>query len=472
MFRRKKPAEQSSLWIATSDLPSTPANSFYRKLDRVLTGMGFGDTVRELSRPFYVADASRGGRPGIDPEVYFKMLIVGFFENLPSERGIAARCADSLSIREFLHYELNESTPHHSSFTIIRQRLAPEVYEQVFGLVLKALEKNGLLRGRHLGIDASVIEANASLASLEHRLTGEAYAEYVRKLAAAAGVDTSDEAAVRRFDRKRPGKKSSNDEWKNPHDPDAKIGRTKRGATRMIYKPEHVVDLETGAIVDADVRPGDEHDTEDLTDRLLSAEARMNEALGDSQDTERMEVAVGDKGYFKLQEIGLLQDVGIQTVVSDPQLNRRRDRLAADELAALEAAKHAVQSDMGKRLARARAEKVERSFEHVLDCGGARQTTLRGRANIRKRYLVQAAGANLSLLMRHLLGVGTPKQALAGAWALTVFLFWAIFSDGWLSDDSGWPQHPVLGWGQRLRPKWNASALPRSFTATAALRWA
>ena len=134
-------------------------------------------------------DASRGGHPGIDPEVYFKMLLVGFFENLPSERGIAARCADSLSIRSFLHYELHERTPEHSSFTVIRQRLSAEVYEQVFGLVLKALKKKGLLKGRRLGIDASVIEANASLASLEHRLSGEAYAEYVKKLAAAAGVD-------------------------------------------------------------------------------------------------------------------------------------------------------------------------------------------------------------------------------------------------------------------------------------------
>lgn len=209
----------------------------------------------------------------------------------------------------------------------------------------------------------------------------------MKKLAAAAGVDPSDDAAVRRFDRRRPGRKSSNDEWKNPHDPDAKIGRSKRGATRMIYKPEHVIDLETGAIVDADVRPGDEHDTEDLTDRLLCAEARMNQGLGDSTDTERMEVVAGDKGYFKLQEIALLQELGVQTVVSDPQLNRRLDRLTTGDRAALEAARCAVRSDLGKQLARARAEKVERSFEHVLDCGGARQTTLRGRENIRKRYL-------------------------------------------------------------------------------------
>lgn len=427
MFRRKDPAEQSSMWIATSDLPSTPVNSFYQKLDRAFDEMGFGDRVREFCKPYYVSDVSRGGRPGIDPEVYFKMLLIGFFENLPSERGIAARCADSLSIRTFLHYELDERTPHHSSFTVIRQRLGPEVYEQVFGLVLKALEKRGLLKGKRLGIDASVMEANASLASLEHRLTGEAYAEYVKKLAEAAGVDPKDEAAVRRFDRKRPGRKTSNDEWHNPHDPDAKVGRTKRGATRMIYKTEHVVDLETGAIVDADVRPGDEHDTEDLTDRLLAAEARMNKALGSSLDTERMEVVAADKGYFKLEEIALLQEVGVKPVVSDPQLNRRLDKLTEDDRAAHERARAAVQSELGRQLARDRAEKVERSFEHVLDCGGARRTTLRRRENIRKRYLIQAACANLSLLMRRLMGVGTPKQALAGAYAASIAIVALIF---------------------------------------------
>lgn len=427
MFRRKAPDPQSSFWIATSDLPSTPANAFYQRLGRALDDSGFGDAVRALCEPFYETDRSRGGRPGIDPEVYFKMQMVGFFENLPSERAIAARCADSLSIREFLHYGLHEPTPDHSSLTVIRQRLGSEVYEQVFGLVLRALKESKLLRGRRLGIDASVLEANASLRSLEHRLSGEAYAEYVRKLAEAAGVDPSDPAAVRRFDKKRPGRKTSNDEWKNPHDPDAKIGRTKRGTTRMIYKPEHVVDLETGAIVDADVRPGDEHDTENLTDRLLAAEARMMTALGEPKDKELVELVAADKGYFKLEEIALLKELNIETAVRDPQSHRRLDTLTESERAALEAAERTVGSEAGKALLRRRGELVERSFEHVLDCGGARRTTLRGRENIRKRYLIQAACANLSLLMRHLAGVGTPKQALAAPHALVAAVFSAFF---------------------------------------------
>jgi transposase len=192
MFRRKDTQQQASFWIASSDLPSAPANAFYRRLDRALDESGFGDAARALCKPFYESDASRGGRPGIDPEVYFKMQMIGFFENLPSERAIAARCADSLSIRAFLHYGLHEATPDHSSMTVIRQRLSAEVYEQVFGLVLKALKKHSLLKGRRLGIDASVLEANATLRSLEHRLTRESYAEYVRQLAEAAGVNPSD----------------------------------------------------------------------------------------------------------------------------------------------------------------------------------------------------------------------------------------------------------------------------------------
>src|SRR5437870_10034888 len=195
-------------------------------------------------------DARKGGQPGIDPEVYFKMLMVGFFENLASERAIAARCADSLAIRAFLHYELTETTPHHSSFTVIRQRLPVAIYDEVFGLILRTLHEAKLLRGKHLAIDTSVLEANASLRSLEHRLTGEQYRQYVKRLAAAAGVDTTDPRAVSVFDRKRPGRKTSNADWQNPHDPEAKVGPDKKGVTRMIYKPEHVVDLETGAVGD------------------------------------------------------------------------------------------------------------------------------------------------------------------------------------------------------------------------------
>ena len=197
MFRAKDAEPQGSLWIATSEMPTTPAHGFYERLERALGKAGFGDTVRAICAPLYETDASCGGRPGIDPEVYFKMLMIGFFENLASERAIAARCADSFSIRTFLHYGWTERTPNHSTLTVIRQRLTPAIYQEVFALVLRALKKHHLLRGKRLAIDASTLEANASRRSLEHRLSGEAYGEYLKRLAETAGVDPTDVASVR-----------------------------------------------------------------------------------------------------------------------------------------------------------------------------------------------------------------------------------------------------------------------------------
>lgn len=418
MFRKKTPEESPFLWIVSSDLPTLPAHGFYQKLDRVLAACQFGDGVRRVAAPFYEMDASKGGQPGIDPEVYFKMLMVGFFENLESERAIAARCADSLSIRAFLHYEVSEQTPHHSSFTVIRQRLSPTVYEEVFALVLRALKRKKLLKGKRLAIDTSVLEANASLRSLDHRLTGEHYRQYVKRLADAAGVDTSDPRAVSAFDRKRPGRTTSNEDWQNPHDPDAKVGRDKKGVTRMLYKPEHLVDLDTGAIVDVEINLGDLTDATELAERVLAAEQRLNaalEPLGEDPELARMEVLVGDMGYFDIAELGVLQAVGIRTAVADPVRNRRVDKLSDEERQVLRRAQRTTRSKSGRALMRRRGELGERSFRHVLDYGGARRTTLRGRVNIWKRYLVQGACTNLSLLLRHTTGVGTLKQSWAAS---------------------------------------------------------
>lgn len=427
MFRKKVPPAQQTLWIPTSEIVATPANAFYARLDRALEEHDFPDKVRQLCRPFY-AERSEGGRPGIDPVVYFKMLLVGFFENIPSERGIAARCADSLSIRAFLHYTLTEPTPEHSSLSVIRDRLGVEVFQQVFALVLAILKKHKLLKGRKLGIDTSTLEANASMRSIEHRMTGDDYQAYVEKLAEAAGVDPKDQAAVRRFDRKRPGKKVSNDEWKSPHDGEAKIGKTKRGPTRLMYKVEHAVDLETGAIVDAEVLPGDQGDTEELAERVFDVERRMNEAIGAPLEQETLQIVTMDKGYYKVGELSTLQQAGIKTVVSDPIGNRNLDRLSKAERKAVLAARRSARSKYGKALTRRRGEHVERSFTHVLDNGGARKTTLRGQEKVKKRYLIQAVGCNLSLLMRKLFGVGTVKQALAMGFVLCAAIWLTLVS--------------------------------------------
>ncbi len=310
--------------------------------------MGLPPRVRELCAPAY--DKSGVGRPGIDPAVYLKMLMVGFFEDLPSERAIAARCADSIAIRQFLHYELTEATPDHSSLSVIRQRLAGPIYEQVFTLVLSALQEHGLLRGRNVGIDSSVMEANASLRGLVNRNTGEAYWDYVKRLAAQSGIDPEDSAAVRQFDRQRP-KKMSNQEWENPDDPDAKIGPKKDGATDMIYKPQTVVDLDTGAIVGAEVLPGDQADHPGRwPPPILEAQQNINLARGQDRDELTVETATADKGYYAVGQLQALQQEQIKTVICDPVSNRRLDKLEPAEQRAVKAAGRSTRSQYGKEL--------------------------------------------------------------------------------------------------------------------------
>ena len=423
MFRKKEREEAATFWIATGDLPPTPSNTFYERLDRALHDFKFGDEIRALAAPHYDMNERKGGYPGIDPEVYFKMLMVGFFENISSERGIAARCADSFSIRAFLHYELTERTPHHSSMTIIRQRLPLEVYDAVFGLVLKALKGKRLIKGQHLAIDTSVIEANASMASLKNRFTKEEYGEYVKRLAGEAGVDTEDPRAVKRFDKKRAGRTTSNKEWENPHDPDAKVGPDKKKVIRMIYKPEHAVDLETGAIVDVQLNLGDADDAKNLSERVLDLEERMNESLGDEIDVARIKTLVADAGYHDLDEMGELQEQGIRTAIPDPQQNRIEENLCEDQLHVLRMSRRTLASASARALMRRRGELCERSFEHTLDCGAARRTTLRGRENILKRYLIQAATMNMALLLRALGGIGTLKQTWAASKEITASVF-------------------------------------------------
>ena len=425
MFSEKKKAAQPEFWIAADQVATTAQTGFYAKLEETLESFGFAAKVRVLCQPAY--DKSGVGRPGIDPVVYLKMIMIGFFEDLPSERAITARCADSMSIRAFLKYELHEKTPEHSSFTVIRQRLGLEVYQQIFTLTLQVLREHGLLRGKNLGIDSSVIEANASLRALVHRNTEEQYWDYVKRLSAEQGIDPEDTAAVRRFDRHRPGK-GSNQEWQNPHDPDAKIGRTKDGATDMIYKPEAVVDLDTGAIVQADVHLGDQADHKEMAPRVLEAQQTINQACEQPLDTLTATSVTSDKGYYAVDQLQTLQLEGIRTVISDPIDNRRVDKLEPQKQRAVRAARRSVKSQSGKTLLRRRGMHIERSFAHILDCGGMRRTTLRGWENLNKRFKLAAAFYNLSQLMRKLFGFGTPKQLAAAMRRGGRRLFWRLAS--------------------------------------------
>lgn len=418
MFESRSTESQQEFWVETRRLPQATASTFYRKLDQTLEAIGFTAGVREICRPAY-AEAARGGRPGIDPAVYFKMLMIGFFENLPSERAIASRCADSLSLRAFLGYGLEEATPDHSSLSVIRSRLGAAIYQAALELVLRGLCEHGLLKGRHLGIDSSVIEANASLRELVHRNTEVHYWEYVKRLAAGAGIDPDDTKAVRRFDKKREGRTTSNKEWVNPHDPDAKVGVTKHGACDMVYKPEHVTDLETGAIVAAAVRCGDAGDTADLAARVLAAGETLARVCDDPKQAKVLASLTADEGYFAVEEVGCLQAERVRVVIGDPHAAKRKVS-KQDEIVrgVLSKARRAVKSKSGKALLRKRGEHLERSFCHVLDHGSLRRATLRGLDNLTKRQLGGALAYNLSLLMRHLTGYGTPKQRLAAACAV------------------------------------------------------
>jgi transposase len=420
MFSAKEKAFQPEFWINAEQVVMPAKCDFYSKLEETLESFGFADKVRELCVPAY--DKSGNGRPGIDPAVYLKMMMVGFFEDLPSERAIAARCADSIAIRQFIHYELTEATPDHSSLSIIRQRLEGPIYDQVFALVLSALQEHGLLRGKNLGIDSSVMEANASLRGLVNRNTGETYWDYVKRLAAESGINPQDSAAVRKFDRKRP-KKMSNDEWENPDEPEAKIGPKKDGATDMIYRPEVVADLDSGAIVGAEVLPGNQSDQQEVCTHILEAQAMINAARGEQPEVLTVETATADKGYFEVTQVVALQQEQIKTVICDPINNRRMDKLDQAGRQAVKAAHRSAQSQYGKNLLRRRGMHLERAFAHILDCGGMRRATLRGRQNLNKRFKLAAAFYNLSQLMRKLFGMGTPRQCEAmGQCAYGAFL--------------------------------------------------
>ena len=446
MFRPKSLAPRE-LFIAAAELVRPATTPFYAQLDATLHSFDFAAQARALCAPAYATTGP--GRPGIDPVVYFKMLMVGFFDDLASERGMAERCSDSIAIRAFLGCDLTETTPDHSSMTVIRQRLGGEIYQQVFILILRALEQHGLIKGKHVGIDTSVIAANAALKSLVNRNTEEAYWEYVQRLASAQGIDPQNAAAVRQFDRKRP-KTMSNEEWVNPHDPDAKIGPTKAGATAMIYKPEHTVDLDTGALLQAEVRLGDEADAQDLSLHVLQAQENINQARAAAPDDLTIESAAADKGYHAVEEMQALQDEGIRTVISDPVKNRKLEKLDPVQAQVLRKAKRSAGSKAGKALLRRRGMHLERSFAHVLDAGGARRTTLRGRENLNKRYKMSAAIYNLSQLMRKLFGVGTPKQLAAMGKAL--FLVWRtvlVLACGlWRMGGPTSPERPILEYGR------------------------
>jgi len=409
---RKKAERQESLWIATADLSVGAAHPFYSKLNEIFDKHGFDKHIDGLAAPFY----KEGGRPGIPVGNYFRMMMIGFFEGIGSEREIAWRVADSFSLRNFLGVRLSGTTPDHSSLSVIRRRLTAEVHQQAFQFILTILGREGQLRGQTLGIDATTVEANAALRELQRKDTKERYSEYVKRLAEEAGEPSSTPEEVARFDRNRKGKKCSNEDWEHPHDPDARIGRDKHNATDMLYKMEKTDDLETGAIVSVTVQTADTGDTESIVETLLQADENLSVVREDGLVAEaavvgkEVEEVAGDKGYHSNATCQSRETSGIRTYFSEPERGKRNWEGKEEERSAVYASRRRIRSKRGKRLRKLRAEHSERNFAHLCETGGQRRTFLRGLVEVTKKVLIGAMGFNVSLLLRKAFGLRKPRQ--------------------------------------------------------------
>ena len=407
MGKRKR--QQKAMWVAASDLPMSPGHPFYARLNRTLESEGFDRFVEGRCRRFY---APVLGRPSLSPGRYFRLLLVGYFEGLDSERGIAWRAADSLAIRSFLGLGLEESGPDHSTISRTRRLIEVETHREVFTWVLERLAGAGVLKGKTVSIDATTLEANAAMRSIVRRDTGETYQEYLTGLAKASGIKTPTREALARLDRRRK-KKSSNKDWTSPSDPDAKITKLKDGRTHLAHKAEHAVDIDTGAIVAVTLQGADQGDTTTIGETLDEAEEQLEAVFERTQEgqlhPDGLSEVVADKGYHSDRTLIALEDRGLRSYISEPDRGRRKWDDDLDAQLAVYANRRRIRGDRSKRLHRMRGERIERSFAHAYETGGMRRIHLRGHPNILKRLLIHTAAFNLGVMLRSLTGVGTPR---------------------------------------------------------------
>jgi transposase len=410
---------QAAMILSWDELPRSPGHVFYDRLQAVLREATFDAFVEDQCKAYY---APVMGARSLPPGRYFRMHLIGYFEGIDSERGIEWRCADSLSLRDFLGLDLHQRVPDHSWLSRTRARLPLEVHEAVFTWVLERLAERGLVKGVRIGVDASTMEANAAMRSIRRRDTGETYREMLARMAQESGVATPTAAELKQMDRTRKGKRTSNAEWASATDPEARITRMKDGRTRLAYKPEHAVDLDTDAIIAAEIHPADQGDTTTL-EGTLEAASQALEAAGVAPCAATPAELVADKGYHSRGVLKDLEGGRWQTRIAEPKpkgvLRWQGD---SDARRAVYNNRARLRSGVAKEAFRLRAEKVERSFAHTLDRGGMRRTWLRGKENVHKRYLVHVAGHNLGLVMRLLLGAGTPRWLVARGG----IIFWLI----------------------------------------------
>jgi transposase len=411
---------QGELMATWAEMPRSPGHAFYDRLQDLLREAGFDGFAEGVCEPYY---APRMGAPSLPPGRYFRMHMIGYFEGIDSERGIAWRCADSFSLRDFLQLSNQEKVPDHSWLSRTRSRLPHAAHEKVFGFVLKLVAERGLVKGERIGVDGSTMEANAALRTIVRRDSGESYRAMLTRMAQESGIDTPSAEDLARFDRKRKGKTLSNADWKSPTDLEAKIARMKDGTTHLAYKPEHAVDLDTGVVVAAPIHPADQGDTATLSPTLEAAARNLGQ-VGLAPSEAEPCVVVADKGYYAREQLKALEGGEWKTRIAEPEPAKGYLRWHGDEAArkAVYANRVRLQSDIGRETMRRRGELVERSFAHILDRRGMRRVWLRGRENVHKRYLIHVAGFNLGVLMRALYGQGTPREAAEAAYVVIFVL--------------------------------------------------
>src|ERR1700723_3234988 len=417
MGTRKQRERQEDFWVAHTEIASAPSHPFYGRLNELLEEERFDEFVEGRSAKFY---ARKYGRPSLTPGIYFRLLLIGYFEGIDSERGIAWRLADSLALRQFVAIGLDENTPDHSTISRTRRLIDLETHREVFGWVLKVLADRGLIKGKRIGIDATTLEANAAMRSIVRRETEESYDEFLCGLAKASGIETPTREDLVRLDRKRK-KRTSNKEWKSPVDGDARIAKMKDGRTHLAHKAEHAVDLDTGAVVAVTLQGADLGDTTTLDQTLsepgmpvaglVEREAELRPEENPKVNVGGIEEVVTDKGYHSGAVVKRMASYEVKTYIPEKQPSGNRHwEGKAEEQEAVYRNRRRVQGEHGKKLLRRRGELVERSFAHCYETGGMRRTHLRGHENILKRQLIHVGAFNLSLILRVLLGSGKPRE--------------------------------------------------------------
>jgi transposase len=417
------------LWVAHTLLATAPGHPFYERLNAVLDAEGFDRFVEELCAKFY---APQFGRPSLTPGIYFRSLLIGYFEGIGAERGIAWRMADSLGLRRFVGIALDEDTPDHSTISRTRRLIDLDTHAAVFAWVLEVLARRGLIVGKRVAIDATTLEANAAMRSIVRRDTGASYNDFLTGLAQASGIETPTREDLARLDRKRK-KRTSNKEWKSPVDEDARIAKMKDGRTHLAHKAEHAVDLDSGAVVAVTLQAADMGDTTTMDATLIEAgmavaELVVEQAGSHSEESKinirGIEELVADKGYLSGAVLKRVKSYGVRSYIPEKrQKGKRHWQGKAEEQQATYENRRRVQGDYGKRLLKRRSELVERSFAHCYETGGLRRCHLRGRENILKRQLIHVGAFNLSLILRKILGAGTPRELKNRATKLLLRIF-------------------------------------------------